>query len=708
MLGAQGRAAGSDLPAAMEGLLEEAREHERARNPRGAANAYAAYLIFQIAAREPFNLIVVERLASSLTKLGDVVEAIRILSAIRNQGRAVGDGYAETFAVLRMAQVAVTAGEPASAAKWLADVEDSRGRWGEPLAERSLELLERASVLAWPETDGGDLALLRAEASLVLAQLWASRGQYAAAEAAVRQTLELTGEREMFRTRRELALFLAELRLDRGDFSGAEAVARQYAPLPGADGAQPWEVIRVQGLLMSGQLGKARARALQALELREGDPRATLLLYWLLAQAATLINRSAEAEQHIAAALGRIPPGESFRGWGARFSELHELNQRRAGMGAADWEPARLPEQVLEIGEESDEAAPANEGTAPHGEPKVPSRRRARFIDEWAGRTLKIHRALAAGNLAAASMRLEELEAFAAGTDSEYLRARTRYFAGLVAYQGGDYSKALEAFSTARAHAASTGLDMYAWESQRALSWACARLGLAEEHARHAAEARARLDAIVAQLDAHDAVYFSLNKWTARDEYVASRVRELERFEPRPLPLPWLRSWWNKRQRSLASARVLRELNELVAWNVDRILSPKQEGEAPASTPVDPEEASTADQVARWIEARRVQAQRQRGKKARWNPEGPVAGWPWRMPRRVAVLQYHVLADRLLVFLVTRSEVRCQVFQGVTRIRLRELADEALATVQEQSPARGAPCWSNWHGCSECRSCSAA
>lgn len=678
---------GSRLPEVLEDVWIEALGCERAHDFHGAANAYAAYLIFQLSAGEPFDPHVVDRLARCLEKVGDVVEAIRALSAIRNQGRAAGDGYAEIFMVLRMAGVAVKAGEPVSAERWLADVEDARGRWEEPRAERSRELLQRAAALTWPRLGAEDLTVIQVEASVALGRLWAARGKYEAASEAIRQAIALNGL-DVFHPRRELALFLAELQLDRGDFSGAEEVVKANAPEPGRDGWLPWEVVRVQGLLMAGRLGEARARALQALEAQGKETRASVILRWLLSQAAVLLNRSAEAEKAIAAALERLPPGSYFRGWAARFAELHELNQRRAGPGGADWEPARLPEQVLEIGDAAQEAAPESGSPASPGEPGAPSPRRERFIDEWAGRTLRLQRALVAGNSSVASERLAELEELAAETDSEFLRARSRYFAGLAAYQRGELSTALEAFSSANAQTLGAGLVLYAWESQRALSWTYARLGMAEEHTRHASEARALLDGIIAGLEPRDAVYFSLNKWTARDEYVASRVLELERFEPRPLRVPWLRGWWRRRERSRATARVLRELNELVAWRVERRLSPTAQPRAEESLLVDPEDASTAAQVARWIEARQSQAQRQGVKRARWNPEGPVAGWPWRMPRRVAVLQYHVLADRLLVFLVTRREVRCQTFSGVTRIRLRELAEESLAAIQEQSAVR--------------------
>lgn len=678
----------SRLPEVLLDVLNEAQGYERAHDPHGAANAYAAYLIFQLSAGQPFNLYVVDRLARSLEKLGDVVNSIRALSAIRNQGRATGDRYAEALMVLRMAGVAVTAGEPVSAERWLADVVDERGLWEEPRAERARALLARAAALSWPRLDDADRVFIRVEASVVLARLWAARGKYEAASEAIRQALALNG-REEFHPRRELALFLAELQLDRGDFNGAEEVVRAYAPEPGRDGWLPWEVVRVQGLLLSGRLGEARARALQALEAQGTETRATVILRWLLAQATVLLNRSAEAEKIIALALERIPPGGAFRGWASRFSELRELNQRRAGAGGADWEPARLPEQVLEIGDAAEEVAPEDGSSPSPGEPGASAPRRERFIDEWAGRTLRLQRALVAGRPDLVKGRLAELEALGAETDSEFLRARTRYFAGLAAYQRGEFPTALEAFSSARAQALGVGLILYAWESQRALSWTYARLGMEEEHTRHAAEARALLDAIIAGLDPRDAVYFSLNKWTARDEYVASRVLELERFEPRPLPLPWLRDWWRRRERSRATGRVLRELNELVAWRIERRLSPEKQPQAQEPLPLDPEDASTAAQVARWIEARQSQAERQGSKRARWNAEGPVAGWPWRVPRRVAVLQYHVLADRLLVFLVTRREVRCQTFLGVTRIRLRQLAEESLAAIQEQSAVRG-------------------
>jgi hypothetical protein len=303
----------------------------------------------------------------------------------------------------------------------------------------------------------------------------------------------------------------------------------------------------------------------------------------------------------------------------------------------------------LEIGDVTVEAAPEDGAPASPGQPEAPAPRRERFIDEWAGRTLRLQRALAAGHGDEVMGRLAELKELAAETDSAFLRARTRYFAGLAAHAREEFPMALEAFSTAREQALGAGLLLYAWEAQRALSWTYARLGMEKEHTRHAAEARALLDAIIAGLDPRDAVYFSLNKWTARDEYVASRVLELERFEPRPLWVPWLRDWWRRRERSRAAARVLRELNELVAWRVERRLSskdqPKEQPPAQEALEVDPEDASTAAQVARWIEARQSQAQRQDARRARWNPEGPVAGWPWRMPRRVAVLQYHVLAD---------------------------------------------------------------
>lgn len=682
---------GSNLPAVMEEIWIEALGHERARNPGGAANAYAAYLIFQLAAGQPFDLHVVDRLARSLEQLGDVVEAIRALSAVRNQARATGDRYADTFMVLRMAQVAITAGEPASAERWLADVTDARGRWEEPRSARAPELLARAAALAWPGLDAADLALIRMEATVALARLWACRGRYAAASQAVQQALIINGA-EVFHARSELSLFLAELQLDSGDFNKAQEVLQQSAPRPGEEGRLKWEVLRVQGLLMAGRFGKARAVALQALEAEEPEPRAALHLRWLLSQAAVLLNRSAEAEKSIAAALEQISAGAAFRGWAARFTELRELNERRAGLGGTDWEPAKLPEQVLEIGAEAGEDAPEDGHAASSAEPQAPSLRRERFIDEWAGRTLRVQRALAAGQLERASERLAELEALGAETDSEFLQARTRYFSGLVAYARGAYSQALEAFSVAREQALRGGLVMYAWESQRALSWAYARLGNAEEHTRHAAEARTLLDSIVAGLDPRDAVYFSLNKWTARDEYVASRVQALERFEPPRLPLPWLQEWWSRHMRSRATAQVLRELNALVSWRVERLLSPTgpvlfQAYQSHQS--VDPDDASTAAQVARWIEARQAQAQRSGGKRTRWNPEGPVAGWPWKLPRRMAVLQFHVLADRLLVFLVTRREIRCQTFPGVTRIRLRQLAEESLASIQEQSAVRG-------------------
>jgi hypothetical protein len=498
---------------------------------------------------------------------------------------------------------------------------------GRATADRCGEILAWLRALRIDERPAPNLAVLRVEAALTLAGLWAERGKYRSALRLVEAIEPYLPDAAIAIRIDQVRLLEIELRLEAGQLSQARDRLASLAPADDAGDRSRQALVRARVGLATSRLAEARTCLDDLAAAPAGDPqlfasaaaaRAAILVelnLWQLAGdiAGQAIERlgAGQATQSLVTLLARAKIGAGARGrsvmavWELPFTT--SAARAMAGLGDAGYALAFADEQV---------------GTA------------RRLTAAWTNHANQVIQALERDDLAAAGHHQARLEAFAADVESDYIAARVRLSAALVAYcRGPDAGLVAELCAVADVlH----GLEARGAEAQatRYAAWASARLGRLDDYVMLARRSSQIIDEIAGELAPSDRALYLLNKWNGRDEVVAAKLRELLGDAAASGRAP--------RRREVC--RAFREVDLLTHWPIDHAF-----GDRAATTLLH----ATSDVTAVWVREQLLAPPVNR--RGGFVLRSPLS--LWRLPSRTLVLHYHVLADRTYLFRIARGHI---------------------------------------------------
>lgn len=547
------------------------------------------------------------------------------------------------------------------------------------------ELFETVERALGPTPKPDALTLARCEAGRTLALYHASIGRLSRAKASIQLTLRhakhASQQARPWTLHEESALFEAELAVDTGELKAADSSAPEGLP---PNLTSRWQLLRVRALTLMGDLSRARELAQQQRRAASPGTRTALHAAHALAWVLLALNRIGDVLELI---------DETTRAWQSTdprrrsFEHLRALALLRAKIGERDEVVAFVPQQVWDP---QAAQAPALESrtTAPV-EP-----RSERFVDVWSAQANAVLLVLASD--ADASAALADARRLAERSDSALLAAKQGFLEALVAYHAANARTAehsefenLAVFARIRAQAATAraqcqrlGLALDAWQASRIESF-CTRTSREDYEAARALSQRA-FEALEQRLTPEDRVFFSLNKSSARDEYVVTTLRRAGAVARSSVPLPILARWFEQRRVRAQALAALESLSTLTQWAVERDL------DVAADEP-DLETALAGHQVEAWVRTQ-LAIRRTAQRAPREAPRRIRRGW---LAADEGLLQFYVGPDA--VFCVAVSARNAWIVElPVTRVRLDitlrrlhgVLQEEGARLADSDSPAR--------------------
>jgi hypothetical protein len=552
-------------------------------------------------------------------------------------GRDLACDAGSQHGVFRMdvarAEAAIAAAEFTRAEQLLAGLRGDGDELGPVTAER------RGAVIAWlrglrfADRPQPNLALVRVETALTLADLWAERGKYRSALALVAAIDRDLPAAEIAIRIDQVRLLEIDLSIEAGELAAARDRLTRLPPAGPSD--EPSDRARIAVVharldLASGDIADAARRLDDLAAAPAGDPSlwasATAARIAILAELNLWDTASAEASRAIEQ-LGADPAAQPLidlltrarTAARARGRSVHDLWERanapRGARGSA------AAEDDAELGELLRLDAPA---AAP-----------ARFTARWTRHANAVIVALERGEVAGAAVHQAALDAATQGAESSYVTARARLSAALVAYAAEPAPATCEALQAIAGELHAIGARGAEAQALRYAAWSAAKQRRVDDYVALARRATAILEAIAGELPPVLRTQYLLNKWNGRDEYVAGRMRELPHDDATG-------EITATRREKIAA---FREIELITRWPVDRAF-----GERGAEQLLH----ETSDAHARWVRELQAAAASQRRLRG-FTLRSPLS--LWRLPRRTLVLHYHVLPDRTYLFRMARGHI---------------------------------------------------
>jgi hypothetical protein len=519
---------------------------------------------------------------------------------------------------------------------------------GLPLGAPSVERLD--AIVAWLRAlrfrghPAQNLAVLRVEAALTIAELWSEQGKYASALRLIEAIEPDLGDAELAVRADQVRLLQAELLVAAGRLAEAR---QRLAAIP--DQATELDrgrvaLVQTRAALAGGRL----AEAISALDaLRKVPPGVPMLC-----SAATAARVAVLAELNLLEAAQQVATAaiDELAGSNAPPQAIEPLERARRDAAARGHSAMALWELPL-----ADQRATAPPSLLATGEP---ASGRWRLTAAWTEAANQVLLALERGEVPAAADEHARLAQLTDGIESDYVACRVELSAALVAYYGGEDTA--DRFLAVADRLRVMGARVAEIQAVRFAAWAAAREKRLDDYAALAQRASALVDAIAAELTPADRAAFLMNKWSGRDELVTARLRELLRGD----------GGQPRRPRRGELCRAFREIDALTHWPIAHAL-----GDPDAATLAGD---ATPDRVLAWV---REQLE---GAPARARANRGISihsGWSlWRVPARTLILHYHVLPDRTYLFRIARRHIDV-VILPIGRVHLamdmRGAADDA-------------------------------
>jgi CHAT domain-containing protein len=174
------------------------------------------------------------------------------------------------------------------------------------------------------------------------------------------------------------------------------------------------------------------------------------------------------------------------------------------------------------------------------------------YLSWFEDRALAFQWQLSDYNLDTAGALLRQIQQVFKYTDSCLIKLQIGVLEGMFAYYQGTESNNLSSIQQANRileevcpQLEEMGLTPELWQAQRILSWCRTKLNYpADELEDLTASTNQLLEQMTSSLTSEDQVFYLLNKWTLDEDYIATKINQLQRIQFRLSKSPfWLRPW---------------------------------------------------------------------------------------------------------------------------------------------------------------------
>jgi len=608
----------------LDALLDEAVTAEAAGQPAEALSALTI-AVAELLARGKAYQYPFELMARLESALGAYDAAERSATVGRQIAEEAGHGPGVFRMDVLRADVARQALDLPRAEAVLSELRGDGKELGRPSTERLGEIVRWLSSLRFPSHPGQNLAVLRVETALTLAELWSEQGKYRSALRLVEAIEpELDGAGSAVRLP-QVWLLQAELSIAAGDLAAADkALAAIPTQENDVDRARI-AIVRTRGALLGGRLARV-VTELDALSMAPpGDPALFAAATSARVAFESELNLLEVAQQTATEALVKLVEAGAPAGAIAVLERAKRAAAAREHSAMALWEfPFVVPR------ENTLSATPVGES---------PSGVRWHLTTAWTSAANRVLAALERGDIPEAAAAQAELEEIARDVESDYVACRVELSASIVDHYRGTATASRFLAIAERLH--TIGARPAEAQAVRFAAWTAARARQLDEYGALVRQASAIIDEIANELDPERRAQFMMNKWSGRDEVVTARIGKILKTADGK----------DRRPSRRELCRAFHDIDQLTHWPVGEAL-----GDAGAATLA---RDADADIVRRWVRARReAPVQRSRHEIAL-----PSALNLWWFPPRTLLLHYHVLPDRTYLFRIARRHIDVRILR---------------------------------------------
>jgi hypothetical protein len=650
--------------ARIDALFAEARAAEIAGRFE-AALASLAIAVAELHQRGKLYQYPFEWLARLQCELGDLAQAERSLLAAREIAAEAGHRAGVFRMDVQRARVACASQQLEHAAALISELRGGGEAIGPPDPQRAAAIAASIDALVFVDR-GRDASVLRAEAALAIAELWAEQGKYRSALWLVERFERPIAAAGAVIRSEQVELLRIEWLIAAGELADAERRLEHRAG-EGID-AIGLAVVRARAALLGGRLAQAIAQLDTLARAPVTAPRLYACACAVRIAILIELNLCVAAVETSAAAIATLGAARGAHPLIAMLDTARRVAEARRRSALALWE---LP--VVALGS----VPPAGAGAQVAFDAVAAGA--SCLAASWTTAANAVLFALERGDLTAAIAAHDALARITHGVESSYIAARVQFSAAVIDYHRAPSEATLSALLEVGARMHEIGARQDEAQAFRFAAWSAARLGRAADHAACARHASGVIDEIAGELDAGSRALYLLNKWSGRDEVVSGRMRQLladRRGRPR-------------KPRTREVLRAFHEIERLTHWPIDDAF-----GDTAATRLAGD---ATADVVVEWL-TEQLSSRAARATQRGFALRSTLGLW-W-FPDATLVLHYHVLPDRTLLFRIARRHLDVKLLpvgriqlQGDLRgavddrDRLRELADQlGIAEALRQLP----------------------
>lgn len=489
------------------------------------------------------DLVIIERLADLSVLFGNFMAADDLLNAMVKLLAQAGNRYGADYALVKRIHLKLMFGHLKEAYNLLESMLVSTGDIHKiDFSQKGLAHWE--SSLHWPGKGDDALSVLFSRLYLVMGALLSALGQYKNAIAAFKRGLYHCGQSAPDLAQQALVplhLLLAGAYLEKGDphktYTELEKLTTKINQT-----THPGNYVHFLDLfgklnLLRGDLGKALDQFKEILSFcqQRGFHKATSQAALNLAHVLIYLNQTAAAKQNLVKVMEYAKEmGDQVAG--IRAACMFSLAYARSHSMT---EGVAIASSVSEMWDITTSSIPATMDVEIRDPRDLPQSEN--YLAFFEDRALGFYWRLGYRDINESANYLSEIINTFEHTDSDLIHIRLRIMTGILAYYQNDLAKAEKVLNQVCSTIIKLELKPDLWQVQRVLRWCAVRLNLppTEQQARME-QSNSLLTDIAKTLSGSDRAIFLLNKWTADEEYIASKINQLKLMKAQLTEKHWI------------------------------------------------------------------------------------------------------------------------------------------------------------------------